>query len=161
MANFATQISFTKTFSIVSNISVILGLIFLVIELRQNNEFMKAQSAYNYYSERGHMMWNWGEESNRILLAKMIKGEELDEVEKNVFGYRLNSMFTLFEYEFFEMLEGRITEEQLNPQLKVIHYQYVYNDFMRETFRNYLRTAPKAMQDYFYTTYGKEGIDLN
>lgn len=35
MSNFVTQISFTKTFSIVSNISVILGLIFLVIELHQ------------------------------------------------------------------------------------------------------------------------------
>ncbi len=160
MANFATQISFTKTFSIVSNISVILGLIFLVIELRQNNDFMKAQSAYNYYSERAHMMWNWGEESNRVLYAKMMSGEEFDGVEKLVIGNRISSMFTLFEYEFFEMLEGRITEEQLNPQLKVIHYKNVYNDLMREGLRNYLRTAPKAMQDYFYATYNKAGIDL-
>jgi len=96
MSNFVTQISFTKTFSIVSNISVILGLIFLVIELRQNNEFMKAQSAYNYYSERGHMMWNWGDESNRMIWAKIIKGEEFDEVEKVVLENRVTSMFTLF-----------------------------------------------------------------
>jgi hypothetical protein len=95
-----------------------------------------------------------------MIWAKIIKGEEFDEVEKVVLENRVTAMFTLFEYEFFEMLEGRITEEQLNPQLKVIHYQYVYNDLIRENFRNYLRTAPKAMQDYFYATYDEAGIDL-
>jgi hypothetical protein len=113
MTNFATRVSFTKTFSIVSNISVVLGLVFLVIELKQNNdfmsqnaEFMRSQSTYTYYSQRSNFTREGITSGMSELFAKLLSGQEPTTSETIKLNFYMRSLYELWEYEFYELKNG-------------------------------------------------------
>ncbi len=158
MANFATQISFTKTFSIVSNISVILGLIFLVIELRQNNdfmsqnaEFMRSQSTYNYYSQRSNFTREGITSGMSELFAKLLSGQEPTTSETIKLNFYMRSLYELWEYEFYELKNGHITAEQHNATEK-INVIRTLMPYSLSVFNGYLPSSPTEFREFWEST---------
>jgi hypothetical protein len=163
MANFATRVSFTKTFSIVSNISVVLGLIFLVIELKQNNDFMqqnaeymRSQSLYNYYSQRSAISRSNLVEPLYTAYAKILSGQEITFAETIAINAQINSFWEFWEYEYYELKANRISLEQFNitAKMKVVKTLPMFV----QLFKEYLMTAPEEIKEFWDAELVKAGI---
>ena len=75
--------SLNRWLSFAANFGVVLGIIFLAIELRQNNELLQAEARYNRLETRNE--GNYELLRNRDLTAaieKLENGEELSSIEE-------------------------------------------------------------------------------
>jgi hypothetical protein len=92
-----------QTISILANLGVIAGIVFLVLEIRQNNENLVAQSRYNHATEIGDLFNSFA--SNRELSAILVKareGEELSPVDALQLEHVYLRIFTLWQWEIVE-----------------------------------------------------------
>ncbi len=163
MTNFATRVSFTKTFSVVSNISVVLGLVFLVIELKQNNdlmqqnaEYMKSQSLYNYYSQRSAIRRSNLTEPINSFYAKIISGQEMTLAETISLNTQITSFWEMWEYEYYELKANRISLEQFNIKAKIQVLNFL--PIHAQSFKNYLMTAPEEIKQFWEAELVQAGI---
>ena len=76
------KIDLGQTMSILANIGVIVGIVFLVIELRQNNSLMEAESRAAAFSHRLVSINKLTESEIAQVLAKVAEGEELSIAEQ-------------------------------------------------------------------------------
>jgi hypothetical protein len=109
------KLDFGQTVSVIANIGVIAGIVFLGYELSQNNEQLSAQARYNYYHERieaQRIFARNGELSD--LAARFFLGEELSPGERLRIQFVARAIFITIEYEFIELQRGRITIEEFN-----------------------------------------------
>jgi len=92
-----------------ANLGVLIGIIFLAIELQQNNELLQAQTDYNYFvnsisnSSELRMSEEFGD-----LLAKFEAGEDLTASERIRADAFVRNMLLRWQYEFREMKKGRL-----------------------------------------------------
>jgi len=163
MANFATRVSFTKTFSIVSNISVVLGLVFLVIELKQNNdlikqnaEYMRSQSLYNYYSQRSAIRRSNLVEPLYSVYAKILSGQEITFAETIALNIQIASFWEMWEYEYYELKANRISLEQFNIGAKIQVLNFL--PINTQSFKDYLMTAPEEIKEFWEAELVQAGI---
>jgi hypothetical protein len=100
--------------AILANLGVIAGIVFLGIELQQNNSLLQAQAAYILTQNRA---------SNNDLLkaspefasliAKLADGQELSPEERWQEHGMYVSNLVRFSWEYSEYREGRLTRDQL------------------------------------------------
>ena len=98
-----------KWLTLGANLGVLVGILFLAVELKQNNELLQAQAEFNYFQNRlTHT------ESLRVspeygdLLAKMDSGEDLSPSEQiRADAYHINT-FLRWQYEFAGIQAGRL-----------------------------------------------------
>jgi len=95
--------------SLGANLGVLVGIIFLAIELQQNNELLQAQTEYNYFA---NSISNSSElrtsEEFGDLLAKIGTGEDLTASERIRADAFVRNMLLRWQYEFREMKKGRL-----------------------------------------------------
>ena len=119
------KIELGQTITILANIGVIAGILFLAFELRQNNQFLAAQVSYAHHEaerqRRSPIIANDGGITEIVI--KSVNQEELTQVE----DYRLlilyNNMLEDFEWQFREVQAGRLPEDRLN----VSNWRAVWN----------------------------------
>jgi hypothetical protein len=94
---------------IVSNVGVIAGIIFLGIELRQNNEFLATDVRYTRATQRQRGFELLIENpALRTAMAKKISGQQLTVEEEMLFGTFLSHNLTGIELEWYEYRAGHI-----------------------------------------------------
>ena len=100
--------------SLTANIAVVAGILFLAVEIRQNNELLQAEARY-------HLLTNIVEAvkdsyTNETVMSGWLKLESDQEItaEERFSLLRLNyTMFRKFEWEYDQYLNGLIDESDL------------------------------------------------
>jgi hypothetical protein len=116
-----------KWLTLIANFGVVLGIIFLGIEISQNNDALDAQTR-NYWVERRMVMMHMmiSDPELETLLRKSTAGmEPLTETEiarAGTVGYRL---MVSFAHQFDEFSRGRLDESEIIN----LHYAVYHSEF--------------------------------
>jgi len=108
------KLDIEKTLTIITNIGVIVGIIFLAVELQQNNEFLAAESEINLMQNRKYISEVILQDTELVkVFVKIDNGEPLAPADI----YRLEAMFNIymasFQWDFTHFQERRISRAQL------------------------------------------------
>ena len=97
-----------KWSTLITNIAVVAGILFLGYELNQNNENLEAQSRYNYRDGRaeGNLL-NAHDPVFAGIMVKSINGEELSQTELFQLDAYFRYMFVNWEWAHGEVVRGR------------------------------------------------------
>ena len=105
------KIAFGQTIGILANIGVIAGIIFLGVELQQNNELLQTEAGYKLLQSRIAIRNRIIDQSNFAqLLVKVSSSQPLtatEEIEINAF---IDLNFLEWQWQHQEYVEGRIDE---------------------------------------------------
>ncbi len=147
------NLDFSQTITILANLGVIAGIMFLGFELRQNNQFLAAQVSYAHHEaerqRRGPLIANDGGIVD--IMRKGNNQEELTWAE----NYRLiiyyNDVLEDFEWQFREVQAGRLPEDRLN----VANWRAAWN-FQPRMVQSF--EGSKADRDPAFVAYWEENV---
>ena len=108
---------------LIGAVAVVITLLYVAVQIKQNTEFLSAQTAYNYFKARDDKLML--QASDPILGSIAIKarlGEELSRDEKARLDIFITSVIFTWEYEWSEFEAGRYSFEQLNVQNKKLDF---------------------------------------
>jgi len=97
-----------KWTTVITNIAVVAGIIFLGYELNQNNENLEAQSRFNYRDGRAQgNLQNAHDPIFSAIMVKSVNGDELTQTELFQLDAYFRYMFVNWEWAFDEAQRGR------------------------------------------------------
>ena len=105
------KIDLGQTMTVLANIGVIIGIVFLVFELDQNNKQLRAQAQFNYMESRANTRFQiaFNPEVAELLLKPVDSLTELEQGRRR----SLNEATVLqLEWEFGQMLDGNLSENR-------------------------------------------------
>jgi hypothetical protein len=103
-----------KWLTLLANLGVIAGIVFLAVETRQNNSLLEAQAGYNLFQNRTSDMQRIQTSPEfSALMQKLISGDELTPEEySRSYNYHTRLMIN-FQWEWGEVAAGRLERAQL------------------------------------------------
>jgi hypothetical protein len=108
------KLDLSQTITILANLGVIAGIVFLVIELQQNNELLQTQAGYILAQNRvSHSKRLQESPEFSRLIAKLASGEPLTEAERWQEIGLYNEFLNNWRWEYYEYQAGRIDRSQL------------------------------------------------
>ena len=109
------KIEFGQLLTILANVGVISGIVFLAFELRQNNALLESQARSSLDERRMLMQLNLVENAGGItsILFKAREGEPLTGEERLRLGVRRSMYLYNFESIFEEITTGPLTEADI------------------------------------------------
>jgi hypothetical protein len=120
------KIGLGQTITVLANIGVIAGIIFLALELQQNNELLRAEAAnIRLQNQIGPRILILENPDLAELMAKHSSGKPLtatEEIKTNLF---VQSIFLMFEWELNEYRAGRIELLKTAEHRRLFHGQGV------------------------------------
>lgn len=103
-----------QAIAILANLGVIAGIVFLVIELQQNNELLAAQARGALADRRTQFVEMVSSNpSLAAIVVKVAEGDALSEVEKLQFRMIGRRLFMSFESQYLEVEQGVVPESSL------------------------------------------------
>ena len=109
------KIDLGQTITILANVGVIIGIVFLALEIRQNNSQLSAQSRFNYFQTRiDFSLLSATDPVLSPILAKLSLGEALDRHEEVLFFNFAIAALDAWRFEMLEYEAGRLTYEELD-----------------------------------------------
>ena len=101
------KIDLGQTVTILANLGVIAGIVFLAVELRQNNALMAAQARFNQLSAQAETHIILAENPDLAwALVRANNNEELNPEEEASLQYYVRSVFTKMQWTYGEIPEG-------------------------------------------------------
>ncbi len=98
-----------------ANIGVITGIVFLGVEIEQNNKLLRAESSFNMLQNRQSVRTQVFEDPEIAhLMVKAQNREPLSEVEQYRLTNRVEGTIIGWEWEYRQYLEGNIEEIPFN-----------------------------------------------
>ena len=141
------KLDFGQTVSILANVGIIAGIVFLGYELRQNNRLLQSEASVTYVEMRSTGLWDWG--ANRETLSSLLKawdGEELSRIESLSLDFQYWSIFVNWEWEYEQYREGILRVLDQPPELRwrpVVNYY----PLMRESWAKHKNSlSPEFVQ---------------
>lgn len=108
--------------SLTANIGVVAGIVFLGVEVRQNNDFLEAQSRYNHKESRANYSLAIAlDEQFAGIMTKARVGEVLTATEETQYAHFADHIFSTWEWEFREASLGRV-------EMPVQGYRATFNE---------------------------------
>ncbi len=102
-----------QTVSILANVGVIAGIIFLAFELRQNNEFLAAQARYNLIERRTQLAANATDRFMLEALHKYDSGEPTTPAERSAALGQALVVIEVWEWQYSEFRAGMLERDEL------------------------------------------------
>jgi hypothetical protein len=102
---------YAEWLSVTANFAVVAGIIFLAVELQQNNALQQSEARTNYMEHRKIALENLFQ--NDALLESIIKARKnqaLTELEAERLSTAYRSFFVLWEWEYDYYIDGLLTE---------------------------------------------------
>jgi len=130
--------NYNKWFTLVTNLGVLAGIIFLAIELRQNNELMSAQDRFNRLTIGTSGSTALIQRSDLADIFVKARNSELNEVESLVYEQYVERVFKNWEWTYYEIPRAEIPVRrwqvffELNPAVIAIWQRR--NDQYRKEF---------------------------
>jgi hypothetical protein len=109
------NVDLTQALDLFANLGVLGGIVFLAIEIRQNNKQLRAQSRFNYFQTRTELTKELATnlDLGRIAIKKAT-GEELTPQESHQDYFWTVTILTAWRYEFGEYTQGNLTLQELD-----------------------------------------------
>jgi hypothetical protein len=98
-----------QAIAILANLGVIAGIVFLALELRQNNQLLVAQTSYAQFNVERERRMTRVEHSN--LVVKELSGSPLTQAERYSVMLLNNDALDSFRWQFREYQAGRLPED--------------------------------------------------
>jgi hypothetical protein len=113
------DINLTQAVEIIANIGVLCGIVFLALQIRQNNNELRAQSRFNYFQTRIGLSKELATNSELGRIAmKKASGDELSPQESYHSFLWAATVLTGWRYEFSEYKQGNLALEELDLATK-------------------------------------------
>ena len=122
--------------SILANVGVIAGIVFLGIELRQNNELLEAESRFARSERAVGLLTLPISRELAAVLAKVSDGDDLDSTDQIQLRSYVRVVFRNFEANFDEIRLGNLDREAVRQA-------------QRSIVRNEVGTTPIPWRDYW------------
>ena len=104
----------SQTVSILANLGVIAGIIFLAFELQQNNELLRAEARANQLeARRGSSLQLTTNPQLATIVYKLGNDESVTSEERYQFTWLARDLFVRWQWQFEEYQQGLIEEESL------------------------------------------------
>lgn len=102
-----------------ASIAVIMGIIFLGLEIRQNTEMMRSQTR-DSISEKQMMFSEWvaTEIDLAVTIAKVNAGEPLDPGERMMHAYFLAGVWREWENSHYQFQQGLFDRDEFEPRME-------------------------------------------
>ena len=108
------KINVGQTISILANIGVIAGIVFLAVELRQNNALLAADARSNLADRRTRFIEMIAQSPDLSeLMVKAARNQELTPAEQIRFGQLGTRLLASWESQFLEVKEGAVSVDTL------------------------------------------------
>jgi len=115
------KIDFGQTIGILANVGVIAGIVFLALELSQNNKLLRAQSGYNMYQNRAsyrEAIFHDPELAEFYYRLTEIKSaDELSPVERLRARMEIERRFLSWQWEYSQIVDGNLSPEEFRWRL--------------------------------------------
>lgn len=109
------KIDLGQTIGILANLGVVAGIVFLAIEIGQNNAQLSSQSRFNYYQTRFGLNAMIAQDGDLAdIVSRAVAGEELTRGEAVQARQVTELLFGMWEYEFGEFEAGNISLEDFD-----------------------------------------------
>ena len=110
------KIDLGQALGILANVGVIAGIIFLGVELRQNNDLLSAQASYNRSSMERQRRYQIAENSGGIvdIIIKERSDEPLNADERLRYEVMASDLLDSLRWQFAERQAGRLPEDYIN-----------------------------------------------
>lgn len=102
-----------------ASVAVIMGIIFLGLEIRQNTEMMRSQTR-DSISEKQMMFSEWvaTEMDLAVTIAKVNAGEPLDPGERMMHAYFLAGVWREWENSHYQFQQGLFDRDEFEPRMQ-------------------------------------------
>jgi hypothetical protein len=107
------KLDFGQTATLLANLGVIAGIVFLGFELSQNNDLLAAQARYNLIVQRADMNDTVGEPLILEAQHKYESGTELTPVERRAISNLVAKKVEMWEWQYGEYRAGMLELDQL------------------------------------------------
>lgn len=132
------KLRFNDWLTLSANLAVVAGIIFLGVELRQNNSLLRQEAGNVYFSNRvvlSEMLMQDGELA--AIYVKAAKDEELDDVEALRIDRYYRRLYRGFEWEYLQSREGLLDLRRNGEWARMINE----NKYSRDVWRWFSETA--------------------
>ena len=132
--------------NLVGGVGVVVTLIYLAVQIRQNSSQLAAQTRYNFYQTRVSM--GLVPLSDRELMNTFIKaqtGQEFDPLETVKLRVIGRALFTAWEYEVGEVQRGRLSLDEFNTAEK---RRVAEAPFMQTIWQQVRENAPRPFVEF-------------
>ena len=128
------KIDLGQTVGILANLGVIAGIIFLALELRQNNSLLTAQTAHALLSTKFEYRARIIDNTNGFteILQKRRSGAQLSPVERSRVNIFVHDLLDIFRWQFREYQAGRLPDDYID--LRTWHDLWDLNPDLRDLF---------------------------
>ncbi len=108
------KLDFGQSIGILANVGVIAGIVFLGVELRQNNQLLSAEARTTRMEIRRDASNRFLENPDLVsLVLKSQRGETLTDEESFLLDNIMFNLLVIFQYTFVEFQQGLIDEEEV------------------------------------------------
>jgi len=107
------DMNISQAIDLLANLCVIAGIIFLAVEIRQNNKLHAAQARYSLRQYRGDIADTLMSPDVLRASHKMANNETVSPIEKSIADLAALKTIELWEWQYGEYLEGMLNYESL------------------------------------------------
>jgi len=115
------KIDLGQTIGILANVGVIAGIIFLAMELQQNNEMMRAQTRGELGRDLMNLLLeNVNDSAFMDVVRRGDNGEELSELEERQYEHYRNAFLWHWQNIVYQRRMGMYDEDEFSTQMSII-----------------------------------------
>ncbi len=107
------KIDLGQTINVLANVGVIAGIVFLGVELSQNNDLLAAQARYDLIVRRADINDTFNESRILEILYKYGSAKELTPIERSAIFNVTAKLVEMWEWQYHEYTAGMLELEQL------------------------------------------------
>ena len=134
--------------SIFANLGVIAGIIFLAIEIRQNNELLRAAARESQVESRAGSLERWAENHELMeLRLRANNGEQLTTAEGWRVAFDFSSIMTRLEHDYELYQRGRIEYVPVQGWASIFERWPYMRSLWRDRRGNYSPTFVEFMEE--------------
>ena len=153
------KIDISQMISILANLGVIAGILFLGVELQQNNSLLRAQASQGLLQNR--IYYRQEAVSNGEVAdfwARVNGGDQLSPADYVRLRFQAEQVILSWQFEYGQYLDGNLSREELpvNAYRVTINEQGPLGDAFRAAWRNWGQVESTTLQPRFVAWFNKE-----
>jgi hypothetical protein len=107
------KIDVNQIVSVLANVGVIIGILFLALEVNQNSKQLRAQAQFNYMQSRAEQrMRSAYDPEFAAFLLKISSAEQLTDVEQTRFHGFMQGVLLSLEWEYAQTMDGNFSNDR-------------------------------------------------
>jgi len=153
------KIDVSQTIAILANVGVIAGILFLGVELQQNNSLLRAQASQGLLQNR--IYYRQEAVSNGEVAefwARVNAGDQLSPADNVRLAFQAEQVILSWQFEYGQYLDGNLTREELpvNAYRVTMKEEGPLADAFRATWKRWGQIESTTLQPRFVAWFNEE-----